>query len=92
MFTKFISCNDIENTRYEKLLSSFKLELKEFSILEISAEKIDILIKIPIILMTKENLVFMREEYPDYVLSFINVNINQYADIMDDGIFLFKNY
>ena len=87
MFTKFISCNDIENTRYEKLLSSFKLELKEFSILEISAEKIDILIKIPIILMTKENLVFMREEYPDYVLSFINVNINQYADIMDDGIF-----
>ena len=87
MFTSFISCNDIENTRYEKLLSSFKLEFKEFSISGISDEKIDILIKIPIVPMTKENLVFMRNEYSDHVLNFINVNIDQYVDIMDDEIF-----
>ena len=87
MFTIFISCNDIENTRYEKLLSSFKLEFKEFSISGISDEKIDILIKIPIIPMTKENLVFMRNEYSDHVLNFINVNIDQYVDIMDNEIF-----
>lgn len=87
MFTSFISCNDIENTRYEKLLSSFKLEFKEFSISGISDEKIDILIKIPIVPVTKENLVFMRNEYSDHVLNFINVNIDQYVDIMDDEIF-----
>lgn len=87
MFISFISCNDIENTRYEKLLSSFKLEFKEFSISGISDEKIDILIKIPIVPMTKENLVFMRNEYSDHVLNFINVNIDQYVDIMDDEIF-----
>lgn len=87
MFTSFISCNDIENTRYEKLLSSFELEFKEFSISGISDEKIDILIKIPIVPMTKENLVFMRNEYSDHVLNFINVNIDQYVDIMDDEIF-----
>lgn len=87
MFTIFISCNDIENTRYEKLLSSFKLEFKEFSISGISDEKIDILIKIPIVPMTKENLVFMRNEYSDHVLNFINVNIDQYVDIMDNEIF-----
>lgn len=87
MFTSFTSCNDIENTRYEKLLSSFKLEFKEFSISGISDEKIDILIKIPIVPMTKENLVFMRNEYSDHVLNFINVNIDQYVDIMDDEIF-----
>lgn len=87
MFISFISCNDIENTRYEKLLSSFKLELKEFSTSRISDEKIDILIKISIIPMTKVNLVFMRNEYSDHVLSFINVNINQYVNIMDDEIF-----
>lgn len=87
MFISFISCDDIENTRYEKLLSSFKLELKEFSISGISDEKIDILIKIPIIAMTKENLVFMRDKYPDHVLNFINGNIDQYVDIMDDEIF-----
>lgn len=87
MFTSFISCNDIENTRYEKLLSSFKLEFKEFSISGISDEKIDILIKIPIVPMTKENLVFMRNEYSDHVLNFINVNIDQYVDIMDNEIF-----
>lgn len=87
MFISFISCNDIENTKYEKLLSSFKLELKEFSISGISDEKIDILIEIPIIPMTKENLVFMRNEYLDHVLNFINENIDQYVDIMDDEIF-----
>ena len=87
MFTIFISCNDIENTRYEKLLSSFKLEFKEFSISGISDKKIDILIKIPIVPMTKENLVFMRNEYSDHVLNFINVNIDQYVDIMDNEIF-----
>lgn len=87
MFISFISCNDVENTRYEKLLSSFKLELKEFAISGISDEKIDILIKISIIQMTKVNLVFMRNEYSDHVLNFINENINQYVDIMDDEIF-----
>ena len=87
MFISFISCNAIENTRYEKLLSSFKLELKEFSTSGISDEKIDILIKISIIPMTKVNLVFMRNEYSDHVLSFIDVNINQYVSIMDDEIF-----
>lgn len=90
MFISFISCNDIENTRYEKLLSSFKLELKEFAISGISDEKIDILIKISIIPMTKVNLVFMRNEYSDHVLNFINENINQYVDIMDDEIFSFQ--
>lgn len=29
----------------------------------------------------------MRNEYSDHVLSFINVNINQYVNIMDDEIF-----
>ena len=37
--------------------------------------------------MTTENLVFMRNEYLDHVLGFINENINQYVDIMDDEIF-----
>ncbi len=29
----------------------------------------------------------MRNEYSDHVLNFINVNIDQYVDIMDDEIF-----
>lgn len=87
LFISLITCDDIENIRYEKLLSSFKLEFKEFSFLGISDEKIDILIKIHIIPMTTENLVFMRNEYLDHVLGFINENINQYVDIMDDEIF-----
>lgn len=90
MFISFISCNDIENTRYEKLLSSFKLELKEFAISGISDEKIDILIKISIIPMTKVNLVFIRNEYSNHVLNFIHENIDQYVDIMDDEIFSFQ--
>lgn len=87
LFISLISCNDIDNAKYERLLSSFMLNLKKFISLGISDEKIDILIEIQIIQMTKDNLVFMRNEYPDHVLNFINRNINQYVDIMDDEIF-----
>lgn len=87
LFRSFMSCNDINNAKYAGLLLSFMLKFKKFTSSGISDEKIDILIKIHIIQMTKENLVFLRDEYPDHVLSFIHGNINQYVDIMDDEIF-----
>ena len=87
LFISFISCNDIDNAKYAGLLLSFMLNLKKFSKSGISDEKIDILIKIHIIQMTKENLAFMRDKYPDHVLNFINSNIDQYVDIMDNEIF-----
>lgn len=90
LFISFISCNDIDNAKYGGLLLSFMLNFKKFSKSGISDEKIDILIKIHIIQMTKENLAFMRDKYPDHVLNFINGNIDQYVDIMDDEIFSFQ--
>lgn len=42
--------------------------------------------------MTKENLVFICNEYPNHVLSFINENINQYVDITDDEILSLQEF
>lgn len=87
LFISFISCNDIDNAKYARLLLSFMFSINKFTESGISDEKIDILIKIHVIHMTKENLVFMRDIYPDHVLNFINGNIEQYVDIMDNEIF-----
>lgn len=87
LFISFISCNDIDNAKYARLLLSFMFSINKFTESGISDEKIDILIKIHVIQMTKENLVFMRDKYPDHVLNFINGNIEQYVDIMDNEIF-----
>lgn len=87
LFISFISCNDIDNAKYARLLLSFMFSINKFTESGISDEKIDILIKIHVIQMTKENLVFMRDIYPDHVLNFINGNIEQYVDIMDNEIF-----
>lgn len=87
LFISFISCNDIDNAKYARLLLSFMFSINKFTESGISDEKIDILIKIHVVQMTKENLVFMRDKYPDHVLNFINGNIEQYVDIMDNEIF-----
>ena len=87
LFISFISCNDIDNAKYARLLLSFMFSINKFTESGISDEKIDILIKIHVVQMTKENLVFMRDIYPDHVLNFINGNIEQYVDIMDNEIF-----
>lgn len=87
LFISFISCNDIDNAKYARLLLSFMFSINKFTESGISDEKIDILIKIHVIQMTKKNLVFMRDKYPDHVLNFINGNIEQYVDIMDNEIF-----
>ena len=70
-----MTCNELSNKKYKELLRSFSLEYDKFNFTEIPNEKIDILVDLSIISMTTENLLFMRSNYIDNTLNFINKNV-----------------
>lgn len=79
-FSATTQCNEIENDKYEIILRSMHRSYASFSYKNIEEDKIKILIELRIIRMTSENLLFMREHYPNQVLEFIVKNYNEYTD------------
>ncbi|WP_124100971.1 hypothetical protein [Ruminococcus sp. Marseille-P6503] len=90
LFDSAIICNSIENSKYEQILVSLKFYYDNFGIVDISNDKIEILINTNIIRMTADNLNFLRENYPDQNFNFIRKNIERYIDIIDSNLFLQK--
>lgn len=87
LFHSVIICNDIENSKYKQILKSLNFVYNYFDIAEISDDKVIILIDTSIIQMTENNLVFIRENYPNQNFHFIHKNIEEYAEIMDNTVF-----
>lgn len=86
LFNNVIVCNYIENSKYEQILVSLKLNYN-FNTSDISNDKVTILIDRNIIIMTANNLKFMRKNYSNQVFYFIQKNIDEYVDIMDSNLF-----
>lgn len=87
LFDSVIICNDINNSKYKQILVSLKFTYDNFDIVEISDDKITILIDTDIIGMTVGNLKFMRENYLNWTGYFIRKNIEKYIGIMDVALF-----
>ena len=87
VFEAILTCNELSNKKYKELLRSFSLEYDKFNFTEIPNEKIDILVDLSIISMTTENLLFMRSNYIDNTLYFINKNVIKYTEIITNEIF-----
>lgn len=87
LFHSVIICNDIENSKYKQILKSLNFVYNYFDIAEISDDKVIILIDTSIIQMTENNLVFIRENYPNQNFHFIHKNIEEYVEIMDNTVF-----
>lgn len=81
--TSIISCKSINKNRYEQILKSSNYHTDQFDIADIATDKINILISLKAITMTQDNLIFMRDTYPEQVLTFISANIDIYVEIMD---------
>lgn len=87
LFDSIINLNSINDIHYKSLLQQIRYIYKNFSILNIGKSKIDILIELKIITMTKDNLLFIRETYPDNLYFFIENNLEKYVDIIDEETF-----
>jgi hypothetical protein len=73
-----INCNELSNERYEMILKSMDIVYNTFSYTELKGDKVLILIKLGVIHMTSDNLIFMRENYPYHLVPFILKNISVY--------------
>lgn len=87
LFDSVIICNDIDHSKYRKILMSLKFSYDTFDITEISDDKITILIDTNIIRMTADNLKFMRENYPNQTFYYIRKSVEKYIDIVDETLF-----
>lgn len=87
LFDSVIICNDINNSKYKQILVSLSFIYDNFDIVEISDDKITILIDADIIRMTVGNLKFIRENYLNWKSYFIRKNIEKYIGIMDAALF-----
>lgn len=87
LFDGVIVCNTIENSKYRQILVSLDFYYQDFTISDIDDDKISILIDTSIIRMTSKTLQFIRTNYPNKNLEFINKNIETYVGIMDSQLF-----
>lgn len=87
LFDSVITCDSIENSKYEQILVSLEFDYDSFEIADISNDKIAILINTNIIRMTADNLEFLRENYPNQKFYFIRKSIEQYVEIMDSDLY-----
>ena len=86
-FDSFIISNEITNSKYKTLVSTFRLEYQSFEIEGLSDNKITILIDEEIIVMNLETLKYMREFYPNQVTHFIKKNLDLYVDLITSKSF-----
>lgn len=87
-YKAIVTCNQLSNKKYEAILLTFNRSYKSFPHKGVAGEKITILIKLGVIRMTAENLSFMRENYPEQLMSFITKNISQYInDVINEENF-----
>lgn len=87
LFDNMIKCGSILNSKYEQILVSLGFCYDDFDLLNIPSDKLTILINVNIIKMTANNLIFLRDNYPDQKFCFIRKNIDEYVDIMSGDLF-----
>lgn len=90
LFTLFVCCNELRNSKYVNILVSLHRVYKNgFSIEQLTSDKINILIENKIIYMSKNGIDNIRENYPDSIMFYIKTNINEYIDLIDSSNFSF---
>jgi hypothetical protein len=83
LFNDIVECNNLSNEIYKKILCESNRIYNKFSKEQMPIDKMLILVETGIIRMTNDNLVFIREKYPDILLSFIVMNINEYIELIE---------
>lgn len=86
-----VKCNQLETNCYELIIGSLKYHYISFSFENIDKEKLNVLLLGRKIKMNSKNLEFMRETYPDSVITFIESQATEYIeDAVDEDTFNFE--
>ncbi|MDY0277820.1 MAG: hypothetical protein RBQ97_07025 [Acholeplasma sp.] len=87
-FMDVIKNNELTSPKYEMILRGFKQTISDFNKNGINEDKFEVLIKLQIIGMTKDNIKFVRDNHPELSILFISENIQDYIDCLDEGIII----
>ncbi|MCY7472086.1 hypothetical protein [Bacillus safensis] len=79
-FNASLVANELFNNKYREILTTLDYKFNNSNIVGISEEKLCILIQDGILEMYLENLLFLREHYPNQVLCFIEKNVKEYVN------------
>lgn len=85
-YSNTISINKLNTSKYEMILKGFHEKYEEFEIKDIEKDKLEKLINLNIIEMSKHNIKFIRDNYNDSLMKFILKNIKQYIECLDEEI------
>jgi hypothetical protein len=83
-FKEVVKNVELSNEKYKMILDNFGLVFNEFGDSTIEESKFNILIDLGTVTMTKENLVFVRENYEDTIIKFIVKNYKKYINCIDE--------
>lgn len=83
LLNDLINNNMISLKKFDEIMGSIGLKYIVFSITDVNYEKINSLINNRIIKMNKDNLLFLRKNYDEFILlQFVDKNIEDYIDLM----------
>ncbi|MFD1176521.1 hypothetical protein ACFQ3W_09440 [Paenibacillus puldeungensis] len=82
-FKAIVRCDSLSDAHYEQFLATLEWHYKNgFDVEDISGKKMDILVDNNVIRMGEANLTFIRATYPDNLIQYIIVNIEEYCDLI----------
>ena len=84
LFADVIQCKELEETRYDKMLSSFNLVYGNFPYDNITDSMMKVLVRRFIVRMTADNLKMMRKSYPSCIKYFVSHNVHLYVSLLQD--------
>ena len=87
LFDAVLICNEIENSKYQEILTTLKFVYDAFDVEGIADDKMMILVDCNIIKMNTETLIFLRKHYTKTALYFISKHIGEYIDLMNTAVF-----
>lgn len=70
-YKKLIQCTKLSENRYRAMLDLLNRQYNVFTVEDLPAEYVEILIGLRIIAVTAENVKFMRTSYPDQTVNFL---------------------
>ena len=90
LFEAIVSCEQLNNSKYEQCIASFEYVLESFEVEGLSLEKIELLIHHGVILMNSNTLTFMRANYKEAIPTFIETYFDEYLSLVDARLFDFS--
>ena len=83
----YIEDEFLEDEVYKRILKECNYHIEKFNDSSIKNEKMKILIELNIISMTKENILFLRLNYPNLNIEFITNKIEEYLNCLSDEMY-----